>query len=110
VSIKSIDDILVLTCISFLFHYVFPVIIYNQCPDFELVSPVYFSSNITWHIPPDRKVDANAMIKAGFAKDLVKEEFASALVYKLQRKKRIESNTYNTFIKDTKIGLLHAHY
>jgi hypothetical protein len=71
---------------------VFSVLVHNQCSDFELVSPVYFGHNVIWHIPPDQKVDTNATTRANFRRDIDKIEFASALMYKLQRKKRLRSN------------------
>jgi hypothetical protein len=43
-------------------------------------------------MPPDQKVSANAVTKARFGRDVAKREFESALIYKLQRKKRIESD------------------
>jgi hypothetical protein len=85
-----------LTRVSLLFHHVFYLIIHNQCSDFELVSPEYFGSNIIWHIPPDQKVNANAVVRASFGKNVTKREFSSALIYKLQRKKRLGSDADNT--------------
>jgi hypothetical protein len=81
-----------LTCISFLLHRIFSILIHNQCSDFELVSPAYFGHNVIWFRPPDQKVDANAMTKASFGKNIFEIKFTSALMYKLQRKKRLESN------------------
>jgi hypothetical protein len=104
-----IDDDFILTCISFILHRVFPVLIHNQCSDFELASPVYFGNNVTWHIPPDRKVDINTATEASFGRDVTKDECASALIYKLQRKKRFESNDQfsvdNTFTEDAPTSL-----
>jgi hypothetical protein len=88
---------------------VIPVLVLNQCSDFELVSPVYFGHNTIWHIPLDQKVDANNMTRASFGIDTNKDEFESALMYKLQRKKRFKSNNQsnadNTFAKDTSTTL-----
>jgi hypothetical protein len=81
-----------LTCISFIFHRVFPVIIHNQRSDFELVSSTYFGHNAIWIRSPDQKVDANTVARAIFGRDVSKLEFMTALLYKLQRKKRLESN------------------
>jgi hypothetical protein len=96
----------VLTCISFLLHHAFPVIIHNQCSQFELVSPVYFGHNAIWYIPPDQKVDTNAMTKASLGRDSVKKEFTSALMYKLQRKESLKSCVDNTEDTSTSIQLL----
>jgi hypothetical protein len=60
-----------------------------------LVSPVYFGDNVIWLIPPDQKVDANAITNVSFEKDATKDRFASALLYKLQKRRHLESNTDN---------------
>jgi hypothetical protein len=90
--------------ISFFLHDAYPVIVYNKCSDFELTSPSYFGYNAIWIRPPDQKVDANAVASASFAKDIAKDKFASALIYKLQRKKPLESEDQskadNTFTED----------
>jgi hypothetical protein len=72
------------------------VIIYNQCSDFELVSPEYFGRDITWHIPPDQKVDANTMTRVNFRDRVCKLSFATALTYKLQRKNSHKSNNQSS--------------
>jgi hypothetical protein len=71
---------------------VISVPIHNQCSDFELTSPVYFGRNSIWIRPLDQKVDANAMTRASFGEEMFATEFASTLLYKLQRKKPPESN------------------
>jgi hypothetical protein len=90
------------------FYYVHPILVHNQCLYFELVSPVYFGDNVIWHIPPDQKVCANDVTKASFGKDAAKSEFTSVLIYKLQRKKHLESNDQSNedsmFTKDTLTG------
>jgi hypothetical protein len=70
---------------SFMLRHVLPVRVHNQCSDFELVSPAYCGRDIVWHIPPDQKVDANAITRASFGKNNGKNEFTSILVYKLQK-------------------------
>jgi hypothetical protein len=84
---------------------VFPILVHNQCSDFELVSPRYLGNNATWLKSPDQKVDINATIEASFGRDVTKYKCASALLYKLKRKKRFESNDQsnadNPFIEDT---------
>jgi hypothetical protein len=57
-----------------------------------LVSPTYFGHNAIWYIPPDQEVGANAMARARFGRNATKYEFSNVLIYKLQRKKCIESN------------------
>jgi hypothetical protein len=88
---------------------VFPVLVHNQCSNFELVSPVYFGHNVIWHVPPDQKVNINAAIEVSFGRDVTKYEGASALLYKLQRRKRFESNDQsnmdNTFSEDISTSL-----
>jgi hypothetical protein len=87
----------------------FPVLVHNQCSDFELVSPVYFGHDITWHILPDDKVDANTMTRASFSASITISEFKGALMYKLQGKKHLESsdqsNADNIFTKDTSTNI-----
>jgi hypothetical protein len=78
--------------ISFLPYHMNPVIIHDQCSDFELVSPVYFGHNIIWRIPPDQKVDANTATSVSFGRDVTKDESAGALIYKLQRKSHKSNN------------------
>jgi hypothetical protein len=68
---------------------VFSVLIHNQSSDFELISPVYFGHNVIWHVPPNQKVDVNTTTRANFGKESFKLESASALIYKLQRKKSL---------------------
>jgi hypothetical protein len=49
------------------------------------------------------------MTRTGFGKDKIKNEYVSALIYKLQRKKRLESNEQsnanNASIEDTSTSL-----
>jgi hypothetical protein len=58
---------------------------------------------------PDQKVDANTMTRAGLGRDAAKNEFASALIYKLQRKKHLkpngQSNENNASKEDTLTSL-----
>jgi hypothetical protein len=85
-----------LTCVSFVLHHTFQIHIDNQCSDFELVSPVYFGHNTIWIRSPDQKVDANAITRASFGQDIANDHFVVVLIYKLQRKRNLESNTDNT--------------
>jgi hypothetical protein len=88
---------------------VFSVLVYNQCSDFELVSPIYFGHNVIWIRFPDQKVDINAAAEASFGRDVTKYECTSALIYKLQRKRQFESNDQfnvdDTFTGDTSTSL-----
>jgi hypothetical protein len=74
-----------------------------------LVSPAYFGHNAIWIRSPDQKVDANAMARASFGKDTTKDEFSSALIYKLQKKKRLkysdQSDADDKSKKDTSTSL-----
>jgi hypothetical protein len=83
----------------------FSILVHNQCPNFELVSPVYFGHNAILIRSPDQKAGANTVAKASLGRDVTKCEFTSVLIYKLQRKKRFESNeqsnTDGTFTEDT---------
>jgi hypothetical protein len=85
------------------------VFAHNKCSNFELASPAYFGRNTIWHILHDQKVDANVMTGVSFGREIFKVEFASALIYKLQRKRRLESNdqtdTDNTSTKDISTSL-----
>jgi hypothetical protein len=84
---------------------VLPVLVHNQSSDFELVSPTYFGRDVIWYTSPDQKVDADAVIRTSFGKDAARKEFTSALIYKLQRKKHLESNANNTSTEDTSTSL-----
>jgi hypothetical protein len=88
---------------------VFPVIVHNQCLDFELVSPEYLGYDVIWHILPDQKVNANTMTSAAFKRDISKLGFTTALLYKLCRRSHNsddQSNADNTKDTSTNIQLL----
>jgi hypothetical protein len=70
-----------------------------------LVSPTYFGHNAIWIRPPGQNVDVNTKIKASFGRDINEYEFESALIYKLQRKKRLESNEDDTSLEDTSTSI-----
>jgi hypothetical protein len=74
-----------------------------------LVSPTYVGHNAIWIKPPGQNVDVNTTIKASFGRDINEYEFESALIYKLQRKKRLESNDQSneddTSIEDTSTSI-----
>jgi hypothetical protein len=81
------------------------LVVHNQCSDFELISPAYFGRNVMWHAQPDQKVDVNNETRASIGIDIDKRGPASALIYRLQRKRHLESNdqsnTDNTLTRDT---------
>jgi hypothetical protein len=57
-----------------------------------LVSPKCLGYNIIWYMPPNQNVNDNT-IRASFGKNAIKREFASALIYRLQKRGGSESNT-----------------
>jgi hypothetical protein len=85
------------------------VLVHNQCSDFELISPAYFGHNAVWIKPPDQKVGTNAITRSSFGEEMFASAFASALLYKLQRKKHPESNGQSnvdsTFTEETSTSL-----
>jgi hypothetical protein len=64
---------------------------------------------VIWIRSPGQKVDVNTVTSASFGISTAKLEFASALIYKLQRKKRFgskdQSNVSNTLTEGTSISL-----
>jgi hypothetical protein len=62
------------------------LIIHNQFPGIELVSPLYYSNGAVCCLSPDQRVDVGSTMQAGFNIDLAQEEPIGALMYKLQRK------------------------
>jgi hypothetical protein len=102
----------VLICISFIFYDIFSTLVINRCSNFDLIYPVYFERDVIWHIPPDQKVDANTIKNASFGKEAAKSGLANILMYKLQRKKNIESSNQpnidntSTVVRSTSIQLL----
>jgi hypothetical protein len=84
----------------------------NLYPSLELVSPVYFSTSITYCVPPSQQADDEDIVEASFGIDYKQKYFKGALLYKLQRKyttKTVnQSNSSITSIEDiaTNIYLL----
>jgi hypothetical protein len=68
------------------------LIIHNQLPGVELVSPVYAGEGITCYLSPDQIIDVGFTTKAGFDIDLNQSESIGVLMYKLQRKNADEFN------------------
>jgi hypothetical protein len=89
--------------ISFILYCSFSILVHNQCSDLELVYPEYLSHNATWYIPPNQKVDANTMSSSSFRKDETEREFITILIYRLQKKKHLESDVDNTKDMSTNI-------
>jgi hypothetical protein len=84
------------------------VLVHNRCSNFELVSPAYFGRDAIWIRFPDQKVDANAITRASFGRNIEKDDFESALIYKIQRKCRKSNNQSgadNTFTEDASTSL-----
>jgi hypothetical protein len=83
----------------------FTIFVHNQCSDFELVSPVYFGYNTIWLRYPNQKVDINTTIEISFGRDVSKDEFAGALIYKLRKRRCFEfndqSNVNSALTEDT---------
>jgi hypothetical protein len=65
--------------------------IHNQCQDINLISPVYFVDGGKWHVAPDQKIDAHAIMRNCIEFDSEQDILKGALVYKMQRK-RTESD------------------
>jgi hypothetical protein len=61
------------------------LIIHNQSPGIELVSPVYCSDGAECYLPPNQRVDFGFTTQVYFIIDLDQESIGS-LMYKLQRK------------------------
>jgi hypothetical protein len=68
------------------------LVIHNQCPGIELVSPVYGGDSITCYISPDQRVDAGSKMQVGFSIHPAREESIGIFMYKLQKKKTDQSN------------------
>jgi hypothetical protein len=66
-----------------------------------LVSPVYLGHHVIWIRSPDQKVDANAITKAILGRNIAKDDFTGALIYKVQRKHRKSNNQSGTSSKLT---------
>jgi hypothetical protein len=68
------------------------LVIHNQCPGIELVSPVYGGDSITCYISPDQRVDAGSKMQVGFSIHPAREESIGIFMHKLQKKKTDQSN------------------
>jgi hypothetical protein len=80
------------------------ITIRNLHPDLELTSPVYFSTNTTYCVPPSQQADTGITIEASFGIDYKQKCFKGALLHKLQKKRTTRNddhlNSSTAFIKD----------
>jgi hypothetical protein len=59
--------------------------IHNWCQDINLASPVYFIHGGRWHIVPNQKIVANAVMQNRLELDAGQDILEGALVYKIQK-------------------------
>jgi hypothetical protein len=71
------------------------VTIHNQCPNIELVAPIYFGNGAVCPRLSGQQIDIGTAIKIRFEINPIQDEFEGALLYKLQR--RPDRNGTNTF-------------
>jgi hypothetical protein len=71
---------------SFTFQLTVSLSIYNQCQDINLASPVYFMYGGRWHVTPDQKIDANAVMRNRLKFYSGRSILEGALVYRIQKK------------------------
>src|SRR5690606_18870743 len=60
--------------------------IHNQCKTIKLTSPIYFIHGGKWHVAPDQKIHANAVVSNRIEFDAKQDILEGTLVYKIQRK------------------------
>jgi hypothetical protein len=81
------------------------LIIRNQYPGLELISPVYFSNSATCRVSSSQQTGIGTKAEASFGINFEQEDFRCALLYKLQRKRvngtddQLDSGV--AFIEDT---------
>jgi hypothetical protein len=68
------------------------LVIHNQCPSTELISPLYYSDGAECHLSSSQRVDAGSTMQTYLRIDLSQDEFICALLYKLKRKNTDEVN------------------
>jgi hypothetical protein len=68
------------------------MIIHNQIPDIELVSPVYACQNVACYSSPDRRVDVGSTTQVGFNIIPDQDIYINSFTYKLKRKDIGQSN------------------
>jgi hypothetical protein len=69
------------------------ITINNQCPNIELVSPVYFIRDAMCRIQFPQQVNAKSIVKANFVTDMNLDALGGALLYHLQRKEDASIST-----------------
>jgi hypothetical protein len=62
------------------------LMIHNQFPGVELISPVYAGKGARCYTSPDRKVYSGSTVRVGFKNHPFYKGFSGALLYKLQKK------------------------
>jgi hypothetical protein len=62
------------------------VTICNLHSGLKLTSPIYCSTNTTYHVSLSQQIDTDNTIEASFGIDSNQDDFKGALLYKLQRK------------------------
>jgi hypothetical protein len=84
---------LMLICITSLtIHRTIDVTVHNQCPNIELISPVYFYNCGAHYEHPVERIYYSAILKTTFSLDLDQDEPGGILMYKMQRKRNTWSN------------------
>jgi hypothetical protein len=68
------------------------LIVHNQCPDIELISPVYASNGATCYLSSDQRADVGSKMQADFSIHPGHKEAIGILMYKLERKSTYQSN------------------
>jgi hypothetical protein len=66
------------------------VTICNQYPNIELISPICFCNDGTYHEYPVKRMNASTMMKIGFRLDPDQDESVGILMYKVQRKESVK--------------------
>jgi hypothetical protein len=79
------------------------LIIHNQCPGIELVSPMYVSNGAICHLSLDQRVDVGSTMQVSFSINHDQIESIGALMYKLQKKNTEQSSDNIIFSKDEAI-------
>jgi hypothetical protein len=76
------------------------LMIHNQSPGVELVSPIYAGDATTCCLSPDQRVNVGSMMQTGFNIELDQDKSIGVLMYKLQKKNTDRSNEKTLFNED----------
>jgi hypothetical protein len=68
------------------------LVIHQQFPGIELVSPLYYSDGAICYLPPDQRVDVGSTTQVGFNIDLAWYRSTGTLMYRLRKKNTDQSN------------------